>query len=189
MTTTNQGAKTVLGTPYYISPEMVSFCHSVPLEVWRKLYTTNYTFMHAFQCEGKPYDDKSDMWALGCILYEMACLQRTFEGSNLPALVNKIMKVIVQSVHVSQVFELPNVHGISLFFQGHFAPIKGDYSQEFKNLIIDLLQREPEYRPSASDIWNNRLPEVCNHTKPDGSHLLRFFWWKSEFFSSCLFIS
>ncbi len=47
----------------------------------------------AQQCEGKQYDEKSDVWALGCILYEMACLQKTFEGSNLPALVNKIMKV------------------------------------------------------------------------------------------------
>jgi len=47
------------------------------------------------QCEGKPYNDRSDVWALGCILYEMACLQKTFEGSNLPALVNKIMKVCV----------------------------------------------------------------------------------------------
>ena len=45
------------------------------------------------QCEGKPYNEKSDMWALGCILYEMANLQKTFEGTNLPALVNKIMKV------------------------------------------------------------------------------------------------
>ena len=46
-----------------------------------------------FQCEGKEYNHKSDMWALGCILYEMASRQKTFEGSNLPALVNKIMKV------------------------------------------------------------------------------------------------
>jgi NIMA (never in mitosis gene a)-related kinase len=38
-------------------------------------------------CEGKVYDEKSDIWALGCIVYEMACLQKTFEGSNLPALV------------------------------------------------------------------------------------------------------
>ena len=43
-------------------------------------------------CEGKGYDEKSDIWALGCILYEMACLQKTFEGLNLPALVNKIMR-------------------------------------------------------------------------------------------------
>ncbi|VDK42955.1 unnamed protein product [Anisakis simplex] len=54
-----QGAQTVVGTPYYISPEM---------------------------CEGKPYNEKSDIWALGCILYEMMCLQKTFEGTNLPAL-------------------------------------------------------------------------------------------------------
>ena len=43
-------------------------------------------------CEGKVYDEKSDIWALGCVVYEMACLQKTFEGSNLPALVNKIMR-------------------------------------------------------------------------------------------------
>ena len=60
-----------------------------------------YVFVVMFatvQCEGKAYNDKSDMWALGCILYEMACLQKTFEGSNLPALVNKIMKVNSTSI-------------------------------------------------------------------------------------------
>ncbi|GLG93935.1 Serine/threonine-protein kinase PLK4, partial [Gryllus bimaculatus] len=70
MMSTRGQANTVLGTPYYISPEM---------------------------CEGKQYDQKSDIWALGCILYEMICLQKTFEGSNLPALVNKIMKVYTRT--------------------------------------------------------------------------------------------
>ena len=48
-------------------------------------------------------------YLLGCIVYEMACLQKTFEGSNLPALVNKIMR-------------------------GQFEPIRGNYSPLFKKL-------------------------------------------------------
>lgn len=59
-------AQTVLGTPYYFSPEM---------------------------CEGKEYDHKSDIWALGCILGEMCCLRKTFAATNLSELVGKIMAV------------------------------------------------------------------------------------------------
>uniref|UniRef100_A0A914WAL0 non-specific serine/threonine protein kinase n=1 Tax=Plectus sambesii TaxID=2011161 RepID=A0A914WAL0_9BILA len=106
--TKQQGANTVLGTPYYISPEM---------------------------CEGKTYNEKSDIWALGCILYEMACLQKTFEGSNLPALVNKIMK-------------------------GQYDQVRGNYSAEFKILIRDILRKEPELRPSARQILHERLPDM-----------------------------
>ncbi len=65
----------------------------------------------------------------------MACLQKTFEGSNLPALVNKIMR-------------------------GQFAPIRGEYSPLFKQLVRDLLQKEPEFRPTASEIQLKRLPEL-----------------------------
>ena len=108
LNTQQVGAHTVLGTPYYISPEM---------------------------CEGKVYDEKSDIWALGCIAYEMACLQKTFEGSNLPALVNKIMR-------------------------GQFAPIRGNYSYLFKQLVRDLLQRDPEFRPTASEVLFTKLPEL-----------------------------
>ncbi|GCB70640.1 hypothetical protein scyTo_0001334 [Scyliorhinus torazame] len=105
---TGSEAHTILGTPFYISPEI---------------------------CEGKCYNDKSDIWSLGCILYEMACRQRTFEGTNLPAVVNKIMK-------------------------GQFAPIANNYSTEFKALVMDMLQKEPQYRPSAHELLHLRLPEV-----------------------------
>uniref|UniRef100_UPI00398E6731 serine/threonine-protein kinase Nek9-like n=1 Tax=Pristiophorus japonicus TaxID=55135 RepID=UPI00398E6731 len=104
--TTGSEAHTILGTPYYISPEI---------------------------CEGKCYNDKSDIWSLGCILYEMACRQRTFEGTNLPAVVNKIMK-------------------------GQFAPITNNYSTEFKALVMDMLQKEAQYRPSARELLHIRLP-------------------------------
>lgn len=86
-------------------------------------------------CEGKAYDEKSDIWALGCIFYEMACLQKTFEGSNLPALVNKIMR-------------------------GQFAPIRGQYSPQFKQLVRDLLQKDPAYRPTATTVLLERMPEL-----------------------------
>ncbi|XP_078283301.1 uncharacterized protein LOC144608926 [Rhinoraja longicauda] len=105
---TGSEAHSILGTPYYISPEI---------------------------CEGKCHNDKSDIWSLGCILYEMACRQRTFEGTNLPAVVNKIMK-------------------------GQFAPITDNYSAEFKALVLDMLQKETQYRPSAHELLYSRLPEI-----------------------------
>ncbi len=51
---TGTKAETVVGTPSYLSPEL---------------------------CEGKPYNDKSDIWAMGCILYEIICQQKMFQGS------------------------------------------------------------------------------------------------------------
>ena len=46
-------AHTVVGTPYYLSPEL---------------------------CEEKPYNNKSDIWSLGCVLYEMCTLRHPFEA-------------------------------------------------------------------------------------------------------------
>ena len=59
-------AHTVIGTPYYLSPEI---------------------------CEDQPYNRKSDVWALGCLLYELATLKRAFDGQSLPALIVRILKV------------------------------------------------------------------------------------------------
>jgi len=41
-----------------------------------------------------------------------------------------------------------------------FAPVKGNYSEEFKSLVMDMLQRDPDCRPSAADLCQLRLPPV-----------------------------
>jgi NIMA (never in mitosis gene a)-related kinase len=93
-------ARTVIGTPYYLSPEI---------------------------CEGKPYDDKSDVWALGCIMYELATLQRAFDGRTLPALVVKILS-------------------------GKYPPVPTQYSPELRRMIASMLQLDPDQRPSMSTL-------------------------------------
>ena len=58
-------ASTMIGTPYYLSPEIVL---------------------------SKPYSFKSDIWSLGVLLYEMMCLKMPFDAVSLPMLTLKIMK-------------------------------------------------------------------------------------------------
>jgi NIMA (never in mitosis gene a)-related kinase len=48
--------ETYIGTPYYFSPEI---------------------------CTEKLYSFASDVWALGCVLYEMAALRVPFEAQNI----------------------------------------------------------------------------------------------------------
>ena len=89
-------AHTMIGTPYYLSPEM---------------------------CDGRPYSKSSDVWAIGCILYELVCLARPFEGRSLPALIMKILA-------------------------GDYPSPPSDFSPEIHRLIKDLLQTSPSSRPT-----------------------------------------
>ena len=41
--------------------------------------------------ESKPYSYKSDIWAIGCILYELCTLKKPFEGNNLINLIENIV--------------------------------------------------------------------------------------------------
>lgn len=58
-------AKTVVGTPYYMSPEV---------------------------CENKPYSYSSDVWSLGCVLYEMCALKHAFDAPNIISLIFTIVR-------------------------------------------------------------------------------------------------
>ena len=62
---TSDLARTKVGTPYFMSPEL---------------------------CESRPYSSKSDVWALGCLLYEMVALRPPFEADNIASLVLRIIR-------------------------------------------------------------------------------------------------
>lgn len=62
---TQELARSAVGTPYYLSPEI---------------------------CSAQSYNHKSDVWSLGVILYELVTGKKCFEATNINALVRKIMK-------------------------------------------------------------------------------------------------
>eukprot|EP00760_Papus_ankaliazontas_P012725 PhM_4_TR15512/c0_g1_i1/m.9023/K08857/NEK1_4_5; NIMA (never in mitosis gene a)-related kinase 1/4/5 len=97
---THAMARTVCGTPYYFSPEI---------------------------CENKPYNNKSDVWSLGCILYELCTLKHAFEGANMVALMRRIIR-------------------------GNPNPIPQSYSKDLASLIDAMLHRNPKARPSIRRI-------------------------------------
>ncbi|KAF8367338.1 nekl-1 [Pristionchus pacificus] len=121
--TIQKGAETVVGTPYYISPEM---------------------------CEGKTYNEKSDIWALGCILYEITCLQKAFEGENLPALVNRIMKGNAAAAARREA-ERGKGHGGEWIFLSHFRK-KSKLTSMLEAIRGggSLRRRQPEPLPSMT---------------------------------------
>jgi len=93
-------AKTQIGTPYYLSPEV---------------------------CQEKPYTWPSDIWAMGCILYELCALKVPFDASNISGLVQKICR-------------------------GPTPSLPGGYSDFLRQLSSEMLNRNPSMRPSAESI-------------------------------------
>jgi len=101
-------ARTHVGTPYYMSPEQIS---------------------------KKSYNEKSDVWALGCILYEMACLQVPFEAANEAQLATKIKA-------------------------GRIHKIPSSYSDSIARIIYSMIQVDMTKRPQIVDLL--KLPQSAS---------------------------
>ena len=117
-------AKTFIGTPYYLSPEI---------------------------CMEKPYNDKSDVWAIGCILYELCCFKYPFDAKSQGALLLKILNNEPEKIDTNF------------------------YSKDLQNMINLLLNKNSELRPGCSDILkmkivlenakkNNLINDIVNET-------------------------
>jgi len=100
---------TQTGTPYYASPE-----------VWRDM----------------PYDAKSDMWSLGCILYEMVALRPPFRAEDMEGLYRKVVR-------------------------GQYPRIPAHYSQDLADVIAALLQVHPRNRPAVDQLY--QMPQMARH--------------------------
>ncbi|XP_072785574.1 serine/threonine-protein kinase Nek5 isoform X9 [Taeniopygia guttata] len=100
LNSTTEFAHTCVGTPYYLSPEI---------------------------CENRPYNNKTDIWSLGCVLYELCALKHPFQGNSLHELVLKICR-------------------------GRFQPVSPNYSYELRMLISQLFKISPRDRPSINSI-------------------------------------
>ncbi|KAI1242884.1 hypothetical protein IHE44_0000441 [Lamprotornis superbus] len=93
-------ATTFTGTPYYMSPEVLKH---------------------------QGYNTKSDIWSLGCILYEMCCMNHAFTGQNFLSVVLKIV-------------------------EGETPSLPERYPSKLNAVLCSMLNKDPSLRPAAAEI-------------------------------------
>uniref|UniRef100_A0A8C3Q1W1 Serine/threonine-protein kinase Nek9 n=1 Tax=Chrysolophus pictus TaxID=9089 RepID=A0A8C3Q1W1_CHRPC len=100
-------AETLVGTPYYMSPEL---------------------------CQGVKYNFKSDIWAVGCVIFELLTLKRTFDATNP-------LNLCVKIVQGNRAMEVDS----------------SVYSWELIQMVNSCLDQDPEKRPTADELLEQPL--------------------------------
>uniref|UniRef100_A0A8C4P387 Serine/threonine-protein kinase Nek9 n=1 Tax=Dromaius novaehollandiae TaxID=8790 RepID=A0A8C4P387_DRONO len=100
-------AETLVGTPYYMSPEL---------------------------CQGVKYNFKSDIWAVGCVIFELLTLKRTFDATNP-------LNLCVKIVQGNRAMEVDSTI----------------YSRELIQMVNSCLDQDPEKRPTADELLEQPL--------------------------------
>ncbi|KAA1077049.1 G2-specific serine/threonine protein kinase [Puccinia graminis f. sp. tritici] len=92
---------TYVGTPYYMSPELIN---------------------------GQQYDVKSDIWALGCLIYELCAWHPPFHQAQTQPELAKLIR------------------------EGKIPNLPRGYSSQLTALIKSMLRQDPKLRPDAKTI-------------------------------------
>ncbi|XP_029302313.1 serine/threonine-protein kinase Nek3 [Cottoperca gobio] len=127
-------AHTYVGTPYYVAPE-----------IW----------------DNKPYNNKSDVWSLGCVLYELCTLRHPFQAPSWKSLILKVCR-------------------------GAYPPLPNHLPYELQYLVKQMFKTNPKDRPSLHSILTSHrvsrllrahLPSQALETQEQGRRTGR---WNRE---------
>ena len=121
----NKYANTNIGTDNYMAPERIS---------------------------GKKYNNKVDIWALGCIIYELCTLEVCFHSEGLLGLCNKIV------------------------YEPHGKINLNYYHKELQDLIDLLLKKDYKERPDINEVYSiiTKNKKIEGLKKNDYSFLINF---------------
>ncbi|KAG5499420.1 hypothetical protein JKF63_07983 [Porcisia hertigi] len=124
----NAKVQSMIGTPLYFAPEV---------------------------CNNDAHDERSDVWSLGIVFYEMCTLRRPFEADNLFAL-------------------------IQLILESDIEPFSNGVESSLEGLVRQMLDRDPSRRPTAQELIDVHLEVPLSHPshpsqKPSSGRLLQQF--------------
>ena len=112
LSTAKTHTQTNVGTPFYMSPELIN---------------------------GRSYDERSDIWSLGCLLYELASLKPPHHDA-------KGTKDLVVKINSGRVRRIPN-----------------EYSNDLWKTIQELMSVDLSKRPRIEDVMSIKVPAFVKH--------------------------
>ncbi|MEO7868657.1 MAG: protein kinase, partial [Candidatus Eisenbacteria bacterium] len=107
-----------------------------------------FQYMSPEQLEGKEADSRADLWALGCVLYEMATGERAYEGATQASLISAIMRDTPRPI-------------------SELAPMS---PPALERLVLQCLAKDPDERwQSAGDV-RRELAWIAGGGSSSGAH-------------------